>query len=59
MSAPTNPVTGGASEAKIKSDLNYAVAAVIADDQNLKAGTLLSLSVTNKLQAATNGDILE
>lgn len=59
MTAPTNPVTGWASEAKIKADLNYATAAVIANDQNLKSWTLLSLSVTNKLQAATNGDIIE
>lgn len=59
MTAPANPVTGWASEAKIKADLNYATAAVIADDQNLKSGTLLSLNASNKLQTATNWDILE
>ena len=59
MSAPTSPVTGGASENKISSPLNYQVTRIIADDQNLKAGTLLSLNASNELQTATNGDNLE
>lgn len=59
MSAPTSPVTGGATEKQIKADLNFDVAWIVADDQNLKAGTLLSLNSSNELQSATNGDILE
>lgn len=59
MSAPTSPVTGGATEKQIKADLNFDVAWIVADNQNLKAGTLLSLNSSNQLQSATNGDILE
>lgn len=58
MSAPTNPVTWGATEKQIKSDLNFEFAGIVADDQNIKAGTLLSLNATNELQTATNWDIL-
>lgn len=58
MTAPTSPVTWGATEKQIKSDLNFEFAGIVADDQNIKAGTLLSLNASNELQTATNWDIL-
>lgn len=59
MAAPANPVSGGAQEYKILSTNKFDEAAIIADDQNLKAGTLLSETTWGKIQALTNWEIVK
>lgn len=58
MPAPTNPVVGGATEGRILSNTKFGLSQVVANDQNLKPGTLLAL-VAGKLASATTGDRIE
>lgn len=56
MSAPASPVSGGASEYKILTGNKFDESVIIADDQNLKAGTLLSRNSSGEVQQLTNGE---
>ena len=58
MPAPSTPVVGWARDGKILSPTKFLTTWIIADNQNLKSWTLLSLDASNELQTATNGDIL-